>query len=220
MGSVMKKIGLIGYLLLIVLGCFPLRAKAVSQTDSLADVFVRLQSAAAKTRSIASDFVQEKQLAIFSETLKSKGRFFYRQPDQLRWELLTPVASGFVLNGQQGQRWNSLSRETRSFAIATDPMMGIVARQLLAWARVDMTWLQKRYRIELLDTQPIRLKLLPRDQGEAGFIEQLQILFAADRSHVVEVEMFEKGGDKTRLRFTNVRINQPLTEETFKAPEF
>jgi len=211
-----------GYLLLLLLLGLPLLCSANPLADEtrLVQIFERLQTAAAATESLASNFIQEKQLAIFEETLVSKGRFFYRQPDQLRWELLTPVASGFVLNGQKGQRWNSLSRETRSFRIDSDPMMGIVAQQLLAWARVDIEWLLKRYRIKLLAEQPIRLQLVPRDPGEAGFIEKLQILFAVDGSHVVQVEMFETGGDKTLLRFTQVRINQPLTEDTFKAPEF
>lgn len=208
--------------LLLLLLWLPLLGSAAGSVEEnrLPSVFARLQTAAAEINSLASEFVQEKQLAIFSATLLSNGRFYYRQPDQLRWELLTPVASGFVLRGQQGERWNSLSREVAAFRIDSDPLMGLVAQQLLAWARVDLDWLRSRYRIELLAEQPIRLQLVPRDQGEAGFIEQLQILFAADSSHVELVEMHEAGGDKTLLRFTQVQINQPLPAEAFQAPEF
>lgn len=210
-----------GYLL-VLLFCLPVWCSAAEPPDAtrLPAVFARLQSAAAETQSLVSTFVQEKQLAIFSQTLLSNGRFYYRQPDQLRWELLTPVASGFVLRGQQGERWNSLSREVSAFRIDRDPLMGIVAQQLLAWARVDIDWLRSRYRIELLAEPPIRLQLFPLDPGEAGFIEQLQILFAADSSHVALVEMHEVGGDKTLLRFEQVQINQPLPAEAFQAPEF
>ena len=209
------------YLLLLLL-CLPLLCGAVAADEEtrLPAVFARLQTAAAQTKSLTSDFVQEKQLAIFSATLLSNGRFYYQQPDQLRWELLTPVASGFVLRGQQGERWNSLSREVGAFRIDRDPLMGIVAQQLLAWARVDIDWLRSRYRIELLAEQPIRLQLFPLDQDEAGFIEQLKILFAADSGHVELVEMHEVGGDKTLLRFEQVQINQPLPAGAFQVPEF
>lgn len=219
MGSLMSKIRCLAGLVVVLLLWSPLSSLA-GQPSALMQVFERLQAAAQNTHSLSSDFVQEKQLEIFTDSLISKGRFFYRQPDQLRWELLTPIASGFVLNGQNGQRWNGLSRETSSFRVDTDPLMGVVARQLLAWARVDIDWLQERYQVEVLAQKPILLQLFPRDQGEAGFIEQLQILFAADSSYVAQVEMFEAGGDKTLLRFEKVRINQPFAEDTFKAVEF
>lgn len=218
----MKMVSRFGSLLLILLVCSPLSGAAEPPpADShLSAVFARLQAAAATTGSLASEFIQEKQLAIFSETLRSTGLFYYRQPGHLRWELLTPVASGFVLRDQQGERWNRLSQETGSFRIDRDPLMGIIAQQLLAWAKVDIDWLHSRYRIELLAEQPVRLQLFPRDQGEAGFIEQLQILFSAENSHVELVEMFEAGGDKTLLRFEKVQINQPLPATAFQVPEF
>lgn len=218
----MRRYSRFGCLLLLLLFCLPLLCSAVQEQDDagLSRVFDRLQRVAADTQSLSSDFVQEKRLAIFAETLLSTGRFFYLQPDHLRWELLTPVVSGFVLRGQQGERWNGLSKETSSFRIDQDPIMGIVAQQLLAWARVDIDWLKSRYRIQLLTEQPVRLQLFPLDPGEAGFIEQLQILFAADSRHVELVEMHEVGGDMTLLYFKNSRVNHPLPAEAFQVPEF
>jgi outer membrane lipoprotein-sorting protein len=217
----MKSCRLLCCLLLVVLSCLPLSSNAgpLPAEAELAQVLERVQSAAAGTRSLSSEFVQEKHLAIFSESLLSRGRFFYRQPDHLRWELLTPVVSGFVLRGQQGERWNSLSQDTSSFLIDRDPIMGIIAQQLLAWAKVDIVWLKNHYRIQLLSKQPVRLQLFPLDQGEAGFVEQLQILFATDSSHVERVEMHEAGGDKTLLHFTDIQINRPLPADAFQAPE-
>lgn len=191
-----------------------------AKTTELQPLLQELRATAAQTRSLQSDFVQEKRLAIFAETLISQGRFAYRQPDQLRWELLTPTASGFVLRGAEGERWNSLSHERSRFSVANDPIMGMIAQQLLAWARVDLDWLQSRYRMELMSASPLRLRLFPLDQGEAGFIDQLQILFAADRTHVAEVLLLEVGGDSTRLRFSRVELNSPLPKETFQVPDF
>lgn len=223
----MGKIYPVGTLLLVLLFCMPLLCSAdqpqevatLQKETGLVQVFERLRAAAAETKSLSSRFVQEKELAIFSETLLSQGRFYYRQPDHLRWELLTPVASGFVLRGEHGERWNSLSQETSLFNVEKDPLMGVIAQQLLAWARVDIDWLESRYRIELLSQQPARLQLFPLDQGEADFIEQLQILFSENSSHVKQVEMYEAGGDKTLLRFEEVLLNQELPVAAFQAPE-
>lgn len=206
----------------LLLFCLPAlcSAEQLAQEGGLSQVFARLQRGAAETNSLTSDFVQEKHLSIFKETLTSHGRFYYQKPDKLRWELLTPVVSGFVLRGRTGERWNSLSKETRSFQIDKDPIMGIVAQQLLAWAKVDIEWLQSRYRIELVCEQPVRLQLFPLNEGEAGFIERLKILFTVDSTHVEQVEMHETGGDMTLLHFANARLNQPLPVDAFLAPEF
>lgn len=190
------------------------------EAEDLAPLLAELKQAAAETETLSSVFVQEKYLQIFSEKLLSNGRFVYRQPDQLRWELLTPVASGFVLRGDQGERWNSLSAKKENFSVKSDPIMGMIAQQLLAWARVDLDWLQSRYRMELSSVEPVVLSLFPLDQGEAAFIERLRIQFSADRRHVAEVLMVEQGGDSTSIRFIDAKVNAELPADAFQVPEF
>ncbi len=214
--SRLQNVLLVSLLLFLPVLC----AAAEPQPEELNQVFARLKAAAEETKTLSSSFVQEKHLAIFSEQLLSQGRFVYQKPDQLRWELLTPATSGFVLNGAEGVRWNGLSKETNNFSTDRDPLMGMIARQLFAWAQLDIEWLLSRYQIELINEQPVQLKLIPLDQGEAGFIEHLQIRFAADQSYVETVEMNEKGGDKTLLHFKDVQLNRELTADAFKAPRF
>lgn len=186
----------------------------------LKSVLDQLEQAAATTRTLSSEFTQEKHLSIFSEKLLSKGHFAYQNPDRLRWELRTPFASGFVLRGDVGERWNGLSKEKGVFSVQQDPVMGMIAQQLLAWARVDLDWLQKRYRMELLATSPIHLRLTPQDKGEASFIKYLEITFAVNLHYISTVLLQEQGGDKTLLRFERVALNNALAEDVFKAPEF
>lgn len=206
---------LLSYVLLLVVA-MPWRAESSDLTALLID----LKVSAADTNSLNSSFEQEKHLAIFAEKLMSHGRFIYQNPDQLRWELLTPVASGFVLQGKQGVRWNQLSGEKGSFSVEKDPIMGMIAQQLLAWAKVDLDWLETRYQMELVTEQPVVMKLTPLDEGEAGFIDHLQISFADDRRYVAQVLMVEQGGDSTLLRFNDVEINSELPQDAFTSPEF
>jgi len=206
--------------LLILLLAAPVFCAATESSADLQAILLRLKTAAEGTRSLSSRFVQEKQLAIFAEKLLSEGRFIYQKPDRLRWELLTPVNSGFVLQGAAGERWNGLSREKTVFRTDQDPLMGMIAKQLLAWARLDTEWLQSRYRIELRSEQPVVFQLFPLDKGEAGLIESLQIRFSSDLVYVETVEMNEQSGDKTLLRFQEVQLNQDLPPAAFVAPEF
>ncbi|SDZ76529.1 Outer membrane lipoprotein-sorting protein [Desulfuromusa kysingii] len=211
----LKKI-FIKYLLLLSLVFL---ATTSVNAEELAPLLAELQQAAAETETLSSPFVQEKYLQIFSEKLISNGQFAYQKPDRLRWELLTPVASGFILRGDQGERWNSLSQKQEKFSVKSDPIMGMIAQQLLAWARVDLDWLQSRYRMEVSSVTPIVLTLYPLDQGEATFIDHLNIQFSTDRRHVSEVLMVEQGGDSTLLRFIDAQVNIELAADTFQVPE-
>ena len=208
------------FFLLLTLMSLPVCCAAEESAADLQAVLLRLKTAAAGIESLSSDFVQEKHLAMLTEQLQSQGRFVYQKPDRLRWELLTPVDSGFVLQGMSGERWNGLSREKTSFRIDQDPLMGMIARQLLAWAQLDTDWLRSRYRIELRSDQPVAFQLFPLDPGEAGLIESLLVRFSVDLAYVETVEMNEQGGDKTLLRFEKVQLNQDLPADAFSAPEF
>ena len=186
----------------------------------LNDILAELKGAAGQTENLLSDFVQEKNLSIMDETLVSNGRFAYAKPANLRWELLDPIASGFVLRGHQGQRWNSLSQSVETYSVDRDPVMGMVAQQLLAWAKVDLDWLETHYRLELKSEEPLCLQLTPRDAGEAGFIDHLEVTFAANHSYVEQVVLAEQSGDSTVLKFINVVINGELPDTIFSAPVF
>ena len=192
----------------------PVPSVAAGADQDLDQVLAQLARAAEGIESLTSDFVQEKYLAVFQEALRSSGRFYYQKPDRLRWELRSPVVTGFSLNGNSGRRWRGDEAGSESFDIRQDPVMKVVAEQLLAWARPDFAWLQAHYRLRLVATEPVELRLEPRFET-GGMIDYLQIVFATDGSHVAQVEIHDRDGDYTRLHFTATRVNLPLDRKLF-----
>ncbi len=202
----------IALLLLLTVAAGPVAA--AEPAPAVARVLARLQELAAGVNTLASDFVQEKHLAVFQEVLQSKGRLYFQRPDRLRWELTAPVASGFVLDGGRGRRWNSRSGEEEDFQLDREPVMKLVAEQLFAWAGGDFTRLRQQYRISVLNAAPVVLRLEPL-AAASGFLDYLRVAFAADGRHVEVVEVHEKDGDFTRIRFIDTRLNLPLPADTF-----
>ncbi|WP_432822808.1 outer membrane lipoprotein carrier protein LolA [Trichloromonas sp.] len=178
-------------------------------------ILTELERSAAGIETLASDFVQEKHLEMFQETLVSRGRFYFSKPDKLRWEMTEPVASGFLLNGDSGQRWHERAGAAVPFDIAREPGMRLIAEQLLAWARVDIVWLVQQYRMTLVSETPVTLKLVPLQAGAEAFLDYLQISFDPQRRHVETVEVHEPGGDSTRIVFSGTELNQPLDPALF-----
>lgn len=204
-------------LLLIIILLFtagPVAADTVTPDGSSA-IFSSLERTAGAVKTISSDFVQEKHLSMFKTVLTSKGRFYFSKPDLLRWELTAPVASGFVLKGEKGRRWHERTGRSENFRISQEPVMKLVSDQLFAWARADFQWLKKEYRISVLAESPVALRLEPRSAATAGFLHHLLINFSADGRYVRSVELHEKDGDYTRIRFVNAAVNKPLQADLF-----
>jgi outer membrane lipoprotein carrier protein LolA len=183
--------------------------------QALDQILAGLNVSAAGIETLAADFIQEKHLEMFQETLVSRGRFYFSRPDRLRWEMTEPVASGFLLNGDRGKRWHERAGAAVPFDIAREPGIRLIAEQLLAWARVDIVWLVQQYHMTLLSEEPVSLKLVPLQAGADQFVEYLQIGFNAERSHVETVEVHEPGGDFTRINFSGTQLNQPLDPALF-----
>ncbi|MCD6525910.1 MAG: outer membrane lipoprotein carrier protein LolA [Desulfuromonas sp.] len=175
----------------------------------------RIRSAAAQVNTLSSRFEQQKYLSMFAETLQSSGQFYYQRPDLLRWELLEPVVSGFVLQGDHGQRWHGRIKGSESFKLDQDPAMSLIAKQLFAWARADLDWLQQHYHIDMVSDQPIRLRLIPPAGQGGGFLDHLLIEFAESASYVAQVEIHEQDGDYTRIIFNQTQMNIPISDGLF-----
>ncbi len=208
----MTKLLLILAIILLATGTVTGEALTV---EGSAEIFNSLERTAGSVKTLSSDFVQDKHLSMFKTVLTSKGRFYFSKPDMLRWELTAPVASGFVLKGDKGRRWHERTGRMENFQISQDPVMKLVSEQLFAWAKADFQLLKKEYRISVLSESPVALRLEPRSAATAEFLHHLLINFSADGRYVRSVELHEKDGDYTRIKFVNTSVNKTLQADLF-----
>jgi len=174
----------------------------------------RLRAKAEQIHSVLTAFTQEKKLSIVNKPLVSKGIFAFQKPKMLRWEYLSPVRSGFAVNGEAGTRWNELSGETKSFVVQKDPIMQIVSAQILLWTTLDLDSLSKMFQIVVESDSPAVLKLVPHTEGKSP-VQSIRITFAKDDSSIAAIEILEQEGDSTTLRFSDTKVNAALNPALF-----
>jgi len=201
------------FILTLSLGLI-LSGRASAGSRDIDAVLQELRVQATAVESISSEFSQESHLSVFEETIVSNGRFLFRKPDKLRWEYLHPITEGFALDGDQGLRWTKTTKT--SFSLRSDPLMNIVARQLLAWAIFDLEWLSAEYDIALTGESPVLLKLVPKDTDTSQVLKHLLIEFSVSSNTVQRVEIHDQSGDLTRILFENSHVNTPLDNGMFR----
>ncbi len=186
-----------------------------SASDENAEIFAKIAESSSGVSTISSNFLQEKHLKMMEKVIVSKGLFYFQKPDRLRWEFVEPSAFGFSVNGDSAKRWRGKKGHTRSFKISREPIFKVIIDQVFSWANADFKQLEKGYDILVISKEPIVLKLIPRKPREKKIIDHLMLTFANAASHVDSVEVHEKGNDFTRIRFTNIILNEILQQNLF-----
>jgi outer membrane lipoprotein-sorting protein len=221
----MKKI-VIRFLILSFVGCFSFMVFAQEQQSpqepskeplkGKAGAFARIEKTVSTIKAVASEFRQERRLAMLKEPVVSSGRFYYEKPDKLRWEFISPEPSGFFVNGKLAKQWKGKNSPPEAFDLQQNQVIRLIVDQLLAWTKADFGWVEERYVISVVKEDPIALKLIPRSSKEKKYIEHILISFEAETNYANAVDIVEKNGDSIRIRFFNMVINNAPKKELFE----
>ena len=145
----MKRIIFISLILLVPGGLSSSQSqKGQNMSEEKDRIFSQIAKAAIKVTSLESDFVQERHLSMLEDVLISRGRFYFKKQDRLRWELTKPVSSGFAVSGKKAKRWDAKSGRTEAFKVYQVPFIKLFTDQVFAWATADFKKLQKNIKSE------------------------------------------------------------------------
>jgi outer membrane lipoprotein-sorting protein len=192
---------------------------AFSQGKALTEnEIVHLRQGVAKSaeniRTIASDFVQDKEMSVLSEKIISRGKFYLRDGTHLRWEYTQPfsyiiVISGYRVTIAEDDRIRDFdTRSNRVFAEINRIITGSVQGTLLNDKESFHAIYAKNADHYIVTLSPLLSRL--RES-----LDEIIIYFDMNDFTVDQLDMVEPGGDLTRIRFLNKEINQPLPDEKF-----
>jgi outer membrane lipoprotein-sorting protein len=184
-------------------------------TDKKDEIFARIKLASSEVKTLAGDFTQEKHLEILENAPVSKGKFYYQNPDSLRWEIYEPVVMGFIVKGDKGKKWQGKTGSKLAFNLKNEPVIKIITDQIFAWSRADFNWLETRYSITVQDWNPVELKLVPISVTEKKYIDYIRLVFSLSENYVKAIEIREIGGDSTEIKFIEMTVNEPIEKDIF-----
>src|SRR6187455_2153910 len=108
---------LIVLVLVIIPGLAMAQYPGYTLAADLAKFKEQFSLAAQKTTTIKSDFVQEKNLAMLSEKIVSKGKFWFKKENQVRMEYTSPFEYLMVINKdkvfiKEGEKQNTINTKS------------------------------------------------------------------------------------------------------------
>ncbi|MBU0673132.1 MAG: outer membrane lipoprotein carrier protein LolA [Proteobacteria bacterium] len=174
-----------------------------SSVEQLLDA---VQERSAGISSFSSRFVQTRYLSIFPQPVKFSGQLTMARPDRLRWEFLEPVPSVLLLDGRQGMKCDG-DAPPRVFNLDADPVMRMVARQLLAWTSGTYRDVRENFDFDLIPGPG--LGFTPKAGGAENVISRIEVIFEPETLQPLSVSINEPGGDHTLIVFAEYREITP-----------
>lgn len=170
-------------------------------------------AATQKTNSIKADFVQDKNLAMLSEKITSKGNFWFKKDSRVRMEYNQPFKYLMILNKDKvfvkdGQKESKVSTKSNKMFQQINKIM-IDCMQGSMLANTD-------FKTRVFENKNNALvELTPVTKGMKELFKSINVVVDKKDFSVTSIEMQELSGDNTIMRFTNKELNASIPDTLF-----
>ncbi len=197
----------------------PSTQPAVDLKPAPRDLLAHLQKQLSTVDTMEADFIQQKHLSMLKHTLTIKGRFAMAKPNKVIWIVNEPNKYAIRVNGDEITQWDEDTNKVQVLHVGGDPTFQAITQQIQAWFLGDYKVLEKSYDVLLLNDQPLSLRFVPQPGGMVSkLVKNIEITFGKDEMQIDTMVVNETSGDSTTLKYSNVRLNQPIQKETWEIP--
>lgn len=187
-----------------------------SNSDLINDLKL-IEEKMSNINTLATQFIEEKNLALFDQKLKIKGCLYLQQPSFFAWHIDFPLKQRIILKGNIVVQWDEDTNQVQKINLSSNPTFNIVMDQMKRWVSGSYLPLVNEYKIEIIQTSPMELKFTPLEDSLAyKMIDSIRILFQDDLKYINTIDIAEANGDSTRFRFFNTSLNTKLDAGVWK----
>ncbi|HLW07765.1 MAG TPA: outer membrane lipoprotein carrier protein LolA [Marinilabiliaceae bacterium] len=184
-----------------------------TKVENSAALEKEIEAHSAKLISITSDFIQEKTMAYLDEVIVSKGKFWYKRDNNLRWQYNEPFE--YVIGIKNGQFSIKDQGKVRVFDVSSNPAFKELNDLILSIAKGNLIQ-DNRFAMEAFeDKTTYFLKLTPKDANMKKFIQQTDLYISKQDGVATKVIMRESDTDYTIISFVNRHLNDAISDTVF-----
>lgn len=173
-----------------------------------------IEESAAHTSTITANFLQEKEMSILDEKIRSSGKFFFKKERLLRWEYLQPYSYIIVINNDRITVQDE--KKTSHFDSRGNKVFSEVNRIIVGSIRGTLLGDEQNFRNSFFENgSAFIVKLVPLSSSLKSSLKEITLHFNKKDYSVDRLEMTENTGDRTVIIFTDKKFNDLLPDEKF-----
>jgi outer membrane lipoprotein-sorting protein len=174
----------------------------------------RLNTMTEGLNTIESNFVQEKKLSVLSKMIVSKGSFYFKKENLIRWEYTQPFHYLIIIN--KDKIYIQEDKEHKQYDMRSNQMFREMNTFISGCIQGDILKKEKEYRMAYFeDSDNYIVTLVPFSEKMRQMLNEVQIWFDRSDLTVNRIQMVEPGGDYTKIDFTDKKLNTDIPLEKF-----
>lgn len=190
---------------------------AVAQPDDLPAFMRSIGKKASNFKTLKTEFVQEKKMALFKDKLVMKGRIYLEKPNKIAWHVDSPVRYSVLITDKIIRQWDEESNKLQEISLKKNPVFQNILSQLTVWFSGEYGSLLDTNTVRIIKQEPLVMEFIPRDNNVSKkIIKSITITFRMDQNYPQQLKIHENSGDITTINFVNTVLNAPLTSKNFE----
>jgi outer membrane lipoprotein-sorting protein len=189
----------------------------VSETDDLTVFLDTLGKKIANFKTLKTDFIQEKKMAMFKDKLVLKGRIYLQKPNRIAWHVDSPLRYSVLITDKLIRQWDEDTNQVQEISLTKNPIFQNVLNQLTVWFSGEYGSLLDTNTVRMVKHAPLTIEFTPRENNIAKkVIRSITITFREDQKYLQQILIQELNGDVTTIHFMNTILDAPLDSNSFE----
>lgn len=173
----------------------------------------KMQEQSKLITSMESNFIQEKYLSVMSEKIITKGHFYFKKVNMLRWEYNDPYSYVIAIN--KDKMFIKDNNKVNKYDINSNKMFKSINEMMMNTVQGNLLN-NKEYKHAFYENEKNYLvELTPVQKAARDFLKSIYLYIDKTDYSVVKVKLTEPGDDYTTIDFTSRKSNQPIADEKF-----
>ncbi|HAK60718.1 MAG TPA: hypothetical protein DCO77_10100 [Nitrospiraceae bacterium] len=191
--------------------------KQQEQATDLGKTLGILVEKASAFQTLKTDFVQEKEMAMFRDKLVIAGRIYLRKPSTIAWHVDSPLKYSVLITDTRIRQWDEDTNKTQELSLKKNPVFRNVLNQLSVWFSGDYRSLLETHDAVIVQKKPIVIEFVPKENAlTKKIIKSITLTFRKDETYLKQIRIREVSGDVTTIIFKNTVLNIPLDGSNFE----
>jgi outer membrane lipoprotein-sorting protein len=190
---------------------------ASTEAPGVSELLTRIGEKVAEFKTLKTDFVQEKNLAIFKRKIIMRGRIYLQKPNTIAWHVDKPVKYSVLITDTAIRQWDEDTDQVQEIPFSKNPVFKIVLNQLTTWFSGNYGSLLNEYTVKVMQQQPYVFEFMPKETNfSRKVVKSITVTFREDEKYLEKIKIQEMSGDSTTITFEHTVIDVPIDSRFFE----
>jgi outer membrane lipoprotein-sorting protein len=173
-----------------------------------------LLNASKNTKTIECEFVQVRSLSMLTDKVTSKGHFWFKKPNSIRWEYDSPYSYLIIMSRKKVFIKDDSTK--KQFDTQSNKMFKELGMLMLSFIQGNISAFEKEYITTYSESKlNYYLKMLPNSAKQKEVLSQVDLYFDKTNYSVTKIKLTEPGGDYICIEFVNKKLNENISDGVF-----